>query len=239
MKKILTILIGVISLCFGCIYASNLKYSLEPGYYSGYTTYQIGGYIDNKYGLTVFHFPVSDLKFPLNVYSLKGTIQVGLGNNFIISISGLKNLSKGAGLLEDSDWLKADYEKPDIYSESTSILDIWQYDFKLKYKLRYIFHSDNNYEIYWLGIGYLSKQYDFVVNDLKQWYPREPEKETVVQSGKVLTYRAYYKIPYLEFASKCYRDKFGYGFNIGIAPSIQCEDRDDHIHQINLNLCQS
>ncbi|MCP4049691.1 MAG: omptin family outer membrane protease [bacterium] len=237
MKSIVFILkILILNLVLTTNLMASLSYDLKGGVYRGSTTYQIGGFLDNKNGQTVFHFPVSDLKFPLNVYIMEGQVIIPFLEKFSLGISAIKSISRGAGTMQDSDWLKADYEKPDIYSESTTALNLFQYDFKLKYKIREINCPDNNKQIFWFGLGYLYKRYDINISNLEQWFPREPEREHIFNSGKALTYEAKYSIPFIDFSYAQTFGKLAFGFNVGVAPSVKVEDRDDHILRSKLAL---
>lgn len=215
--------------------ASDLGINLYSGIYRGYTTYQIGGFAENDNGQSIFHFPVSQLKFPLNIYVVKADLRIPLGDSFCFEFAGLKNLSRGAGKMEDSDWLKATYDQPDVYSVNTAILNFYQYNPKLKYRLGYFGKADNRQE-FWIGLGYLYKSYDFTLTDSEQSYPKDPDLGTKHASGTVMTYGETYRIPYIDFGINQTFGNFSCGLNIGLAPYVTVDDRDDHVLRSKLAL---
>jgi hypothetical protein len=50
--------------------------SVGTGYLTGDTQYQIGGRTIHADGAYEFHFPLSELKFPLDAFMVKGTVTV-------------------------------------------------------------------------------------------------------------------------------------------------------------------
>lgn len=253
MKKLICTWLCV--LIFGIVgvpaYAERPKVDLRLGIgmLRGDTTYQIGGKIDTPLGSSEVHFPLSELKFPLDVYmaSVGGSIE--FAEKWKVNASVKKNITSDTGMMEDSDWgvwyLGAElphmpgyycnpaYCEPDsldIYSESGADLDALIMDINLRYK----FYEKSNWS-FSAGLGYIHQNFDYEVSNLVQWYPSYYDYFGVglpydLVSGKVLTYEVTYSIPYIELATEFkIKDKFSVGASIGYSPFVNVKDEDNHI----------
>ncbi len=225
-------------------YAERPKVDLRLGIgmLRGDTTYQIGGKIDSPLGSSEVHFPLSELKFPLDVYmaSVGGSIE--FAEKWKVNASVKKNINSDAGKMEDSDWgiWYLDSELPhmpgyspdslDIYSESDADLDALIMNINLLYK----FYEKSNWS-FSAGLGYIHQNFDYEVSNLVQWYPSYYDYFGVdlghdYVNGVVLTYEVIYSIPYIELATEFkIKDKFSVGASIGYSPFVNVKDEDNLI----------
>lgn len=212
----------------------NIKVGFETQKLEGFSSYTIGGITDTNTNQIIFHFPVSELKFPLNIYVGKIQIEGNLTNRLRFSLNGSKNINRSSGKLEDSDWLTPKSTQKDIYSESDTQLNAWGVDGKLSYLIKKMNYSNHHDTRYTFSLGYNYQNYAFEAHDLEQSYPSDPTKENVIQAGKVITYKVVSKVPFWEFGVEHrFRNTFG-SISLGYAPHIKLQDRDDHILRAKL-----
>ena len=227
MNSIKIITIGVLL----SIQVHGISGSLEigPSLFQGHTTYTIGGITESKFGQVVFHFPVSELKFPTHIYTGQIKLNAYLTKKHSFSMSFQNNLSDSAGKLEDSDWLSASSKEKDIYSESDTSLKLNAFHGKWGYLIGSTTYSEGFKTDYIFSIGYKQQQLNFEASDLEQWYPSDPTKEKKIQSGKVITYDVTTKIPYWAFDVEHTMGRATIGVGIGYSPYIKINDKDDHV----------
>lgn len=197
---------------------------------SGYTRYQIGGFFvnpDGTYGRT--YFPLSELKFPLNVYMVSANSAVTVLEKIKIDFCFKKNFTSRAGKMKDSDWgIRSNNSSSlEIFSESDSRLNFYSIDSCLSYILF-------NKEIISLNIGmrFLYQYFSFDISNLNQWdyFPSTGQTQYTVVDGKVLTYKAKYYIPYMHFSSCIVLDSSFYITAVlDFSPVVVAKDFDDHI----------
>jgi outer membrane protease len=206
------------------------KFSIETGpeAYFGYTLYQIGGIIEYPDGSKArAWFPLSELKFPLNVLMLSGDIQYIPGEKFILHANVKKNITRKAGKMEDSDWgvITGDPDSLDVFSKSDAKLDaiIINSDFQIKT------YNNNIFSLY-AGIGFLYQNFKYNVSNVFQTYPATNPGYYDHVSGKVLTYRIDYYIPYAEIIP-CFniKNKLKITHSFALSPYAIAKDVDDHL----------
>jgi len=207
------------------------------GRLSGDTTYQIGGTIVHPLGSSQLHFPISELEFPLDVWmvSIEGSKE--FAEKWKVSAGVKKNITSDAGKMKDSDWgayylegYPAEQNTLDIYSESTAELDALIIDFNLRYR----FYEKSNWSFI-AGLGYTRQNFDYAISNLDQWYPSSyyyfgEDRGHDYASGKVLTYKITYTIPYIEIGiQRSFKDKFSVEASLGYSSIVDAKDEDVHI----------
>jgi hypothetical protein len=248
-KQIFTVLV-VFSLIItnNNLYANNTsrkKFNISAGIekYSGFTQYTIGGRVELPDGTVGYvQFPLSELKFQLDVFMLFLGFSATIFDRLLISINAGTNIDSDSGSMEDSDWgawyqegnLWASPTTLDIYSESGAELRAYILDTKLQYP---VLEKSKFYLS--VGIGFLFQRFDFEIRNTTQWYPSYgiyssylpiEYSYTYYIPGKVMTYMVDYYIPYLEFAlSYKIFENASISGSIGLSPYTVAEDLDDHI----------
>ncbi len=196
---------------------------------SGYSTYQIGGNTNfDKEGTTTFHFPISELKFPINagltsfklawepMERLQLVGQVGSNFNWAY-----------AGSLEDSDWLE-DVTQKDIFSTSRADLRVSQGLGSVVYRLNRVRDRGD----FWLGFLYHEQTLDYLASQLTQVSLTDESVEPILVTGNVIGYQRTTKIHYVTLSSEYRFGAFGevtVVAGIGYSPWAYIQDRDDHL----------
>jgi len=258
MKYFLTLLIAAVIIAGPHAYARDLDIAISAGVerYSGYTLYQIGGKFTAPDGSEGnYQFPLSELKFPLDVYMMYFGAEAAIFRRIVLRLGietntagGFIDFSKNAGKMEDSDWgiwfiqgyPWARYDSLDIFSRSSAELD------------GVILDSAAGIELYrsgmisfTIGAGFLYQYFDYVVRDLDQWYPSYEEYSAYLPPeyagndlvpGRVITYEVKYRIPYAE-ASISLRPlkRLSLWSRIAFSPLVSSDDVDDHLLRSKLS----
>ena len=242
MKYILSVV--MVLFYFTNVYAEEVswednKFSISAGFglMAGHTTYQIGGHVDTPQGSDDIHFPLSELKFPLDVYigALNGAVK--LNEKWKIKAGLKKNITSESGKMEDSDWgilylegePGADPDSLDIYSESDTEVDLFIMDIAARYYFNEKTHKRLKF-LFFIGGRYIYQKFDFDVSDLDQWYPSRPYLEHDYVSGKVLTYEVTKHIPALIIGTELFtKGNLSLDAVLGYSPIVTVEDEDNHI----------
>lgn len=211
----------------------NFSVDLGTGVLRGHTTYQIGGKVKYADGTRDrFHFPLSELEFPLDVTLVSLGLSTEIKEKWKISLSAKKNITSDAGKMKDSDWGINDSNAPkslDIYSESDAKLDALIINLDFRYKFINKTFRKNRLSFF-MGAGYVHENFEYDISNLDQWYPSEPNRPHDTQSGKVLTYDIKYHIPYIKAGTTfSIINRFGIEGSIAYSPYLAIEDEDDHI----------
>jgi outer membrane protease len=221
---------------------AEITASLGTGYLAGDTRYQTGGSVVDATGVSRVHFPLSELKFPLEAIMVRGTVTVDFARRWSFMGSAATNITDDTGNMEDSDWgvfLGSTTDTLDIYSESDTEMDALLLEGKISYMLyqgcygqgsingRY---DSNIIFSYFAGLGYKYQKFDFDISNLDQWYPSSPATPHDLVSGLVLTYEAEYQIPYFELSMKMdVARKFLLEIGAAYAPFVDFKDEDHHL----------
>jgi len=117
----------------------------------------------------------------------------------------------------------------DVYSESDANLDALIMNINLQYR----FYESPNWS-FSVGLGYIGENFDYEVSNLDQWYPSSEyyfgyDLGHEYVSGKVLTYKARYSIPYMETSAQYIKDKFCVEASLGYSSIVRVIDEDHHI----------
>ncbi|MEN6474545.1 MAG: omptin family outer membrane protease [Syntrophaceae bacterium] len=223
----------------------HCEVGLDLGSLQGYTRYQRGGLFVDAFGATrQYPSPLSELKFPLDVYMLGLTTALQYKDRLNLNFELKKNLSTDAGSMEDSDWgywyLVYEDGAPlvhdprpnslDIYSESKASLDAWVLDAKASYALL----LKSGWSI-GAGLGLLYQYFDYDVSDTTQRYPSYAyyfggAAAADSYNGKIITYEVSYAIPYLLVeAGVDVATGITVRVDIGYSPYALGHDRDHHL----------
>jgi len=239
MKRLLTILIIILSMQhLGAEEVSEVhktkivNFDITIGNadkLSGYTRYQIGGHFIDTDGTTgKTYFPISELKFPLNVYMASATLNVTLIERLKIDFCFKKNLTTDAGKIKDWDWgiYSGIHTSLDVFSKSDSRLNSHIIDSCLSYIL---FKK----EIVSLNIGarFLYQYFNYSISNLYQEdYVHQILTTIQEKTGK---YKVEYYIPYLLNFSSCFvlGGSFKIEATLGLSPIVYAKDVDDHIER--------
>jgi len=218
--------------------------------YSGYTKYQIGGKISYPNGsVGHVHFPISELRFPLEVYMAYLGVQYAATERFRTSVKAKTNINRDAGVMRDSDWgyyklMGKDWGEKnslDIFSESETRLGALIVDASIAYRV--MKRKSLNIDV---GAGFLYQRFNYTISDIDQWYPSysrysayiaaDPElskysyEDHVIVHGIVATYDIDYYIPYVTFSP--YVNLYGkveIKLDFMVSPWLKSKDADDHI----------
>ena len=224
--------------------APEVDLSVGTGTLRGHTTYRIGGTVNTASGSYGYHFPISELEFPLDVYVFSVRENVQFAEKWKVE-GGVKcNLTKDAGKMKDSDWgyyylrgdAGAEQDTLDIYSESDAELNAFIWDINLGYS----FYEKSNLSFI-AGLGYIRQKFDYEIRDLDQWYPSDSYYFGVdfphdYVSGKVLEYEVTYSIPYVKIGTQLeIRDKFSVEASLGYSPIVRVDDEDQHLLRSKVN----
>ncbi len=232
----------------------NLSVDLGTGVMRGHTTYQIGG--DVKYADGArdnLHFPISELKFPLDVYMASLSASAEFKERWKLIINAKKNITDAAGTMEDSDWgywhdgadLPHDPgstcdpdrcypDSLDIYSESDAELEALIVDVDFRYRFFNKAFSKTRLSFF-AGAGHIYEKFSYEVSDVDQWYPSYQDYFGVdlghdEVSGKVLTYDIKYFIPYIKAGTTfAVMDRLGIEGSFAFSPYLIIKDEDNHI----------
>ena len=226
---------------YGLKEVEGVDLTVGLGQLFGDTTYQIGGRVDTPSGSYDYHFPISELEFPLDVYmaSLEGSI--GFAERWKVCASVKKNITEDAGRMKDSDW-GVPFEDPpgsdtwwwygpdslDVYSESDAELDALILDINLRYMF---------FKRLFVGLGYIHQNFEYECSLIRQWSPSGLSGYDYTGTGGVaLKYEVTYSIPYFEvvYIGKA-TDNFTVELSLGYSPIVNVEDEDQHLLRSKVN----
>ena len=218
--------------------------TVGTGTLRGHTTYRIGGTVGTASGSYDYHFPISELEFPLDVYMFSVRENVQFAEKWKVSAGVKSNITKDAGKMKDSDWgyyflrgdAWAEQDTLDIYSKSDAELDAFIWDINLGYR----FYEKSNWSLI-AGLGYIQQKFDYEISDLDQWYPSDSYYFGVsfphdYVKGKVLKYEVAYSIPYVEIGTRLrIKDIFSVEASLGYSPIVNVDDEDQHLLRSKVN----
>jgi len=212
------------------------------GRMSGDTTYAIGGEITVAEGtFETWTNPISELKWPLNVWMASAGVSAEFGS-FFVSGEAFRSFTGDAGEMEDSDWgvfyvLSGgdpffSSGSKDIFSTSEADLDAIIFDLKG----RYWFFKGAALS-FAAGAGWLYQNFDYEADNVTQHSPSAvdvyglPSDPFAFASPEIgVTYEVTYSIPYLEVATAIrLGEKFRCEAFLGYSPIATAEDEDHHL----------
>ena len=210
----------------------NVTFTMEGanGWLFGDVTYQIGGQVVYASGeSTSYHFPISELKFPMNNAISRIATAVAY-KRMELSASFAHTLTSDAGTMEDSDW--SDSDNPTVktvFSESDSTLDAWI----ANVGLNYAFHETRGAFRHKLtgGVGCLYEAFDWENSNFDQSYPSTPGASHDYYSGVGITYKANLLMPYLALSETIGTRRVSASATVRFAPWARISDEDDHVYR--------
>jgi hypothetical protein len=184
-------------------------------------------------------FPLSELKYPLDVYTLSIDTSLSLTNSWEFFASFAMNLNSFSGLTEDSDWGIFISEYPDewtdpnsldVFSETDTDMTMIDMEIGFWYRLK-------TWNKYWFdaGASYMRQSLEFELSNLDQWYPSLDddlgyESEHELFSGLVGTYGVVYNAVFLNSRLGYMDSDSGSGsILLGLAPLVTADDEDVHL----------
>jgi len=194
---------------------------------SGDTTYRIGGKHVNPSGSGTFHFPISELKFPLDIWMLSVEESKEFAKKWKASVGAKKNYTSNAGEMKDSDWLTStNPSQLDVYSQSDAYLDALLLGINISYR----FFERPHWSLI-AGVGYRYQNFDYECKLNRQWSPSGLSGYDYTGTGSVdLTYEVTYSIPYIEIGTQyIFTNKWSLDASLGYSPIVHAEDLDVHV----------
>lgn len=229
----------IIILNFFCVSVLHAQSSFSVGVerLEGFSQYEIGGFIQTPQGSGYVHFPISRLKFPLDVEILALSFSRQLNSGLVeLKFKQIQHSSRGT--MEDSDWL-FDPSLLDIYSESDSQADGSIFSFM--YQRPFVSNTDKLKKFFELGL--ISQKFEFEAGNTRQYeyidldqafnnQVRVPLSTPVYTSiqGPTITYTVKYTIPYVAFSGDYQiSPKSNLDARIGYSPMVSAKDDDNHL----------
>jgi outer membrane protease len=207
---------------------SNTYITVGIGRLSGDTTYQIGGRYVTPSGSGTYHFPISKLEFPLDIWMISVEESKEFEKkNLKVSVGAKKNYTRDAGRMEDSDWLTvANPSQLDVYSQSNAYLDALMLGIHVSYR----FFERPHWSLI-AGVGYRYQNFDYECKLNQQWSPSGLSGYDYTGIGSVdLTYEVTYSIPYIEIGTQyIFTNKWSLDASLGYSPIVHAEDLDVHV----------
>ena len=245
MKKLFCVLLFTLFFTSAAISAHAEKpgfnFTLGNGILRGDTTYRIGGASTSASGYTYeYRFPISELKFPLdvNMLSMGSSIEM---ERWSVRINVKKSISDDAGKMEDSDWgywyedgcSYCSRDSLDIFSESDAKLDAWIADINFQFEFYKTRWAKPGLSLF-MNYGYIYENYNYDVYDVDQWYPSYESYFGTdgghdIVNGKALAYKITYHIPYIGIGANLNINKFSIEQALAYAPYVFVRDRDNHL----------
>jgi len=219
---------------------------VQTGYLGGNTTYHISQYSGGS-GIE------SELRFPLR--TVLAGVQAGYKtelrngkNELQVSLSWMKNVTRGSGKVEDSDWATNDIDistvgtahpGKDIYSESDMRLRADLYD------ARAVLGFGIGERVK-LGpmLGFKHQRFHYDVSNVNQvGFGSYASSYTASVDGKVMTYDVVYDMVYVGVSADLKSSGTGSSFlttaRFGFAPYVSVKDRDDHLLRSKMSTCNT
>lgn len=198
-----------------------------------HTLYQIGGTVLYRGGAYRSHFPISELKFPVDVFMIYADLGFTFFDRVTLHYSVRKNLNERVGKMEDSDWVPFPGIRT-IYSESDTRLNALFTDADLIARLFTV-----SFFTLRMGAGFTHQYLDYRCSNVEQvsvYTPVSPyigAPEVIRIPGRVLTYTVNYYVFTLQ-VTPVFTARFGGGSldimaAIRFSPYLRGFDDDDHI----------
>ena len=191
----------------------------------GNSTYKIGFSSLPATANDLEGFPISELKFPLNVYLLSVSGNLSF-QRWQMNLALKKKLTQRAGIMKDSDWrYDAGMAIPANYSENKTHLNAFVVDGVLLYN----FLRKANWS-FGGGIGYLAQSFGFSTTNIMQQDFAEPSAEVYTVAGPFIDYDIEYSIPYLQGKiNYCFKEGFALAAEFGYSFLVKVKDYDYHL----------
>ncbi len=212
------------------------QFDIENGFerFFLYTLYQIGGSTASRDGYNNYHFPISELKFPLNVYMFYTNLNLTFVDRITIHYALHVSLNNNVGTMVDSDWVPYPSIKT-IYSESDARLDAIFNEVDLIARLFTVSFFSLK-----IGAGFMHQYMNFWCSNLEQESIYDSHSPTYIGNpqfiklnGKCITYELQYYMLTLQL-TPVFTIPIGKGTleiitAIRFSPYVIAKDIDDHI----------
>jgi outer membrane protease len=199
------------------------------GTMAGDVTYDIGGTYSDATGPSHTRFPLSRLKWPVDVQS--ATVGGSLVAARFWELTGRwsGNLSSAAGKLEDSDWEDPyDPRLKTTFSLSDTDFSGMTYDVELRcWALNWVLDRQNDYSI-GFGAGWLYQNFSWDAHNVDQWDLTDPGMDHIGVPGLAGNYKTDLSMPYLDIACQMRMPSLSFYGSLGYSPITQVSDQDDH-----------
>ncbi len=212
------------------------QFDLENGFerYFFYTLYQIGGKTLSRQGISYYHFPLSELKFPLDMYMFYLNLNLSFIDRLTIHYSIHSSINTRAGKMKDSDWVPYPKIKT-IYSESDARIKAVFNEIDLIARLFTV-------SIFSLkaGIGFMHQYMNYSCSNLEQISIYDTSSPIYIGNpsyikllGKAISYTMQYYFLTLQVTPLVKVPLGGGALEIAAAirfsPYIKAKDIDDHL----------
>ena len=219
-----------------CCKPMGFDISIGTELMSGDTTYSIGGATILADGTSgTLHFPISELKWPLDIWLARVDAGIDIGSSWRINGVLKANITDPDDPMEDSDWGMAYlYGLPgaspsdfDVYSESNiSDFDAFIWDFDVEWA----FLQRQSWNLY-AGLGYQYQKFEYDGQIIHQYSPSGlPETELYGDGSVAITYEMTYKMPYVLIGTDFQiAPNFTVAGSFSYSPWVEAEDEDHHL----------
>ncbi len=209
---------------------------IENGFerYFFYTLYQIGGRTISRQGFSLYHFPISELKFPLQVYMFYANLNLSFIDRITIHYCVHKSLNNRVGKMEDSDWVPFPGIKT-IFSESDARLNAVFTEADLAVRLFTVSFFSLK-----LGLGFMHQYMYYWCSNVEQVSIYDASSPIYIGSpeylkllGKIITYELQYYLFTMQI-TPVFKVPIGKGIleiaaAMRFSPYLKAKDIDDHI----------
>jgi hypothetical protein len=208
------------------------SFDLENGFErtSFYTRYQIGGKMITRQGAGITHFPISELKFPMDAFMFYLNLNLNIYDLLTVHFNVKKNMHNYVGKMKDSDWVPYPGFRT-VYSESDARLNgvFTEVDIIAR------FFSISFFSLK-VGAGFMHQYLYYWCSNTKQTsiYTDTPpyigSPQYMVISGKAITYEVQYYISTLQITPVFnIWGRLEIMLSFRFSPYLKARDIDDHI----------
>ena len=181
-------------------------------------------------GAVPYHFPISELKFPLDVFMFYANLNLTFIDRITIHFNVRKNIHNKAGKMKDSDWVPYPDVKT-IYSESTARLNAIFTEADLSLRLFTV-----SFFSLVLGAGFTHQYFYYWCSDTAQTSilsntpPYIGSPSYVRLPCKVITYDLRYYMATVQITPVfTFMERLEIALAIRFSPYLRARDIDDHI----------
>jgi len=218
------LLCGIPAWCQGL----DLNMNVGAGQMAGKTVYQIGGLITYADGSAdEYWFPISELEWPLDFYIASAHADLTFHDQVFVGADVIKNMSRAAGWMKDSDWIAAP-NSFDVYSESRTRGEALLWNAHADYIFYHSEKEDQEIDLM-LGAGYWHQKFGYHGYSVLEEYPSSPSTPPNDVQARAITYDITYEVPYVELATFSKYGRFTGYFHLGWSPFASAEDVDHHL----------
>lgn len=208
------------------------RLELENGFerYFFYTQYRIGGRTYSREGVLPYHFPISELRFPIEAFMFYANLNLTFIDRITIHFNVRKNIHNRVGIMKDSDWVPYPGVRT-IYSESTARLNAIFTEADLSVRLFTVSFFSLK-----LGGGFTHQYFYYWCSDTLQTsifstaYPYIGDPAVVKIPCKVITYDLRYYMATIQVTPVfTFVNRLEIALAIRFSPYLRARDTDDHI----------